>query len=88
MVPIELERGFGPHAFKFLPYHVDDSFHSARSDDLTVGYNLARAIAVGKDLKEVDRVPHFHEPRVNAEGQTEGLPDNPCGRTIPAWSTC
>jgi hypothetical protein len=81
MVPIELERGFGPHAFKFLPYHVDDSFHSARSDDLTVGYNLARAIAVGKDLKEMDWVHllQFIEPRVNAEGHTEGLPDKPRG---------
>jgi hypothetical protein len=43
------------------------SLHSARPDGPTAGHNDARAIVVGKDLKEKDRVPHLSEPVINAE---------------------
>jgi hypothetical protein len=41
------------------------------------GRKDARAVAVGKDLKEEDRVPHFGKPGVDAEVQAEGLPNLP-----------
>jgi hypothetical protein len=41
----------GPHARHGLRHRTKGSFHCGSSDAATAGSNLARAIAVGEDLK-------------------------------------
>jgi hypothetical protein len=69
----------GPHTFELLSHRLLGAFHCPSPDASTAGRNCALAIAVGKDFKEVDRVPHFKEPGVNAQGDAECLPDEPLG---------
>jgi hypothetical protein len=47
----------GSHAHHGLRHRTEGSFHCARAAASAAGSNLARAIVVGKDLKEIDWVP-------------------------------
>jgi hypothetical protein len=70
---------FGPQAFEVLAHHTEGAFHCVRLDASPAGRNVALTVAVGKDLKEEDRVPHFLQPWVDRKVGAEALPDKPGG---------